>query len=151
MVSSIETGRCDSFFGQHAEFDMVKQHVQCRLILEIAPGNTDRDDRLAIFQDERWRQRDAGTFAGLDTVRMSGRSVQAANAISLRDTRWPRFVAGKITTGRRGYDITPTIRHDTCRGVLHRNVGLRIVQIVIALERSRTIRISRPASKRWVP
>ena len=51
LVSRAEAGGRHRIFGHHAKLKVVKKTVERSLVLKVAAGDTDGDNRLAVLKD----------------------------------------------------------------------------------------------------
>ena len=86
VMVHLEARSRHGFSRGHTEFDMIEQHVQSRLILDVSAGHADRYHWQAILQHEGWRQRDSRAFARLDSIRMIGICIHTSHAVSRVDS-----------------------------------------------------------------
>ena len=56
----LKARRLHRFLRRHPEIDNVQQHLQHGLVLVVAARRRKREERLAVFQDDRRAQRHAG-------------------------------------------------------------------------------------------
>src|SRR5262245_53199891 len=71
MVARDEPGGRHRSGGIEPEVDQVEDQVEGDLILEVAAGHADGDDRFLVAQDDRGRQGDPRALARLDAVGMA--------------------------------------------------------------------------------
>lgn len=113
VVPCAETGSRNCVGRHHIKLDVVKKTVQSGLVLEVAACNTDGDNAFTVPEHYCWCQRDARPFAGLDTVRMSRRSVETAKSVTVCHTQALADGVGPITAGRGRYEVTPAVGSNT--------------------------------------
>src|ERR1700733_5210091 len=77
QVVGAKAGRRHRILRREPKINEVQKHLQRGLVLAVAAGHADRDDRLAVLEDQRGRQGDAWAFAGLDAVRQAFPGVEA--------------------------------------------------------------------------
>ena len=68
-VQRVDARRLDRLLDVLAEHDHLQQHVQDLLILAVAARRADREERLAVLQHDRRRQRGARPLAADEHVR----------------------------------------------------------------------------------
>ena len=112
-VFCTEAWRRDRVLRHHAEFNMVENAIESRLILQIAARYTDGNDAFAFFKDYCGRERDARAFAGLDTVRMARCSVEAPESVAVRYSQLATDRVRSVAAGRGCHQVPPTIGYDT--------------------------------------
>src|SRR5262245_22054131 len=79
-VRGLEARGLDRLLRVHSELDNVEQDLSEGLILIVAAGGRERGEGLAIFQDQRRRERDARAFSRLQFVRVAGCEQEALHA-----------------------------------------------------------------------
>jgi len=83
VVSRTET-RCPyRILRHHTKLNKVKQAHQCRLVLQVPAGHTNRDNRLAVLENQGRRQGDSWSLAGLYPVGMIRRRVKRAKPVAV--------------------------------------------------------------------
>ena len=60
----------------------------------IAASHANGHDRTAVFDEERWCQRDERPLAWLDLIWIVGRQAQTSNAIAGAELLWANQVEG---------------------------------------------------------
>ena len=107
--------RNNSIFRLHIKLDKIKEQIQGCLILQIATGDADRQNRAAIFQHKCGCQRNAGTLAGLDAVWVSRNRVETSQAVSKADARRAThtFFAVDVGRGCSSNYIAPAVSNNT--------------------------------------
>lgn len=103
--------------GVAAAVDQVDEQLEGDLILEVAAGDGDGEDGLAVAEDKGGREGDARAFAGLDGVGVVGFDAEALKA----RTEPEAGLAGEGTgpaAGRGGDDVAPAVGDEASRGVV---------------------------------
>ena len=105
-------GRGHGLLRSHPEINVFEEKLQGRLILQIAPGDRDSQNRTAAFENKRGSESDARPLAGCDAIRMACPGVEAGQARAVDDAG----VAGGTRrtaqpAGSGGDYVAPAIRH----------------------------------------
>ena len=101
QVLGLEASGLHGAFGVHAEEDGVEQHLEQRLILIVAAGSGERDDRLIGRGDEGGAERHARALAGGEFVGMAGHQQETLRALGQRNAGVADQVGGHPRARRR--------------------------------------------------
>src|SRR5262249_9898929 len=115
-VRGLEARGLDRLLRVHSKLDDVEQDLSEGLILIVAAGGRERGEGLAVFQDQRRRERNARAFSRLQFVGMAWCEQEALHARRDRDAGIARDEAREPRAARRG-------RKDVAGGVDHVDAG----------------------------
>ena len=103
--------------AKNAKIDVIENELETRLVLQIAAGNADGDDRLSRFQHQGRTQGDAWPLAGSNDVRVSGPCIQTDQPTPMNDARISCRTSGAAQSARRCcHHISPAVHYGKGRG-----------------------------------
>ena len=146
-----ETGNGDGLSRLHPELDGIQQQLQAHLVLMIAPGHADGDDRLALLEDDGGRQGDSRPFAGSHHVGVALPGVQADQASPVGDTGASALIhLAAPPAGRGRHHVAPAVGHHAGGGIAGPSNTPRSL-LARHLDRAHAMGISRTDLERGLP
>ena len=101
VVERVEPRRLDRFLGTHVEHGDVQEHLQGLLVLAVAAGAAQREERLAVAEHDRGAQGGARPLAALELVRPLVQR-EGLHPVAQRDARVACDEDAAIEPRRRG-------------------------------------------------